>query len=227
MTLRRLSRGLALCAALALAAAAGAHAETRLAPSCTEAPQAWRLPTAPECPHQTLPATGAEGRLQRTISPAGETSSAPLPILAKPSRDDRLVVARTREDAAAGPLVTRAHRLSREALSYRGSRYAWGGVSRRSGFDCSGFTRYLYLKQGIDLPHSAKLQFQLGRRVLPGDLKPGDLVFFDTRGPLSHVGMYLGNGKFIHASSPKRGVRIDSLSAGFYKKRFVGARRYT
>jgi cell wall-associated NlpC family hydrolase len=130
-----------------------------------------------------------------------------------------------------GPVIdrrtlSRHQRISNIALSFRGSAYVWGGMSTRYGFDCSGLTRFLYLKEGIDLPHSAKLQFQLGRPVSVSELKVGDLVFFNTTGPLTHVGMYIGDGKFVHASGSRRGVRIDSLSGPFYKKRFAGARRY-
>jgi len=84
----------------------------------------------------------------------------------------------------------------------------------------------VYLTEGVELPHSAKQQFELGQAVARAGLLPGDLVFFNTRGPISHVGMYIGNGKFIHASNPRRGVRVDTLNASYYMKRFAGARRY-
>ena len=116
-------------------------------------------------------------------------------------------------------------KLSR-ALSYRGVRYRWGGGSRLRGFDCSGFTRYLYLKEGIKLPHSVKLQFRLGKPVDSSDLRPGDLVFFNTAGPLSHVGIYIGDNKFLHAANTRRGVTVSSLSSAYYRQRYVGARRY-
>ena len=83
----------------------------------------------------------------------------------------------------------------------------------------------LFKKEGIDLPHSAKGQYKLGKSVNKKDLKAGDLVFFNTRGSVSHVGMYIGSGKFIHAVDKKRGVRVDELNSDYYKKRFVGARR--
>jgi len=116
----------------------------------------------------------------------------------------------------------------RTAYSYRGTPYRWGGSSR-SGFDCSGFTSYLYRRKGVNLPHSASAQFRMGHRVGHGELKPGDLVFFETvHKGISHVGMYVGNGRFVHASSRRSGgVRVDSLQSGYYRERFRGARRMT
>lgn len=118
--------------------------------------------------------------------------------------------------------------LVRTASRFRGVRYRWGGSSR-SGFDCSGFTRYVFRhKAGIDLPHSASAQFRRGVPVSRDQLKPGDLVFFQTyRRGASHVGIYIGNGKFIHASSARGRVRIDSLNEGYYRQRYLGARRVT
>lgn len=118
--------------------------------------------------------------------------------------------------------------LVRTASRFQGVRYRWGGSSR-SGFDCSGFTRYVFRqKAGIDLPHSASAQFRKGVPVSRDQLKPGDLVFFQTyRRGASHVGIYIGNGKFIHASSARGRVRIDSLNAGYYRQRYLGARRVT
>jgi len=125
------------------------------------------------------------------------------------------------------PAAARRHaRLAREALSYRGTPYRWGGGTPRA-FDCSGFTQYLYARQGIKLPHKASLQFRLGEPVARDDLRPGDLVFFNTTGPLSHVGMYIGDGKFVHAANPRKGVIISSLVTGFYARCYAGARRYS
>jgi cell wall-associated NlpC family hydrolase len=116
--------------------------------------------------------------------------------------------------------------LVRTAYAYRGTPYRWGGASGR-GFDCSGFTSYLYHRVGVSLPHSASGQFRYGRRVDHKGLRPGDLVFFHTvHSGISHVGMYVGNGKFVHASSRRAGgVRVDTLSSGYYRNRFRGARR--
>lgn len=102
-----------------------------------------------------------------------------------------------------------------------GIRYSYGGTSPRSGFDCSGFTRFVYAHFGITLPHYSGAQFGMGRRVALGGLRPGDLLFFDG---LGHVGMYVGSGLFIHAPHSGTPVSIDPLS-GWYSGRFDGARR--
>ncbi|MGC8834814.1 MAG: NlpC/P60 family protein [Armatimonadota bacterium] len=115
--------------------------------------------------------------------------------------------------------------LVRTALSYRGGRYMRGGSSPR-GFDCSGFTSYLFRTvAGVRLPRTSREQFSVGKSVKMSDLEPGDLVFFRRGGGVGHVGVYIGGGKFIHASNRQRGIRIDSLNSGSYSRRFVGARR--
>ena len=111
--------------------------------------------------------------------------------------------------------------VSSTAGRYLGVRYAYGGVSPRTGFDCSGFTRFVYAHFGIALPHFAAGQFAIGRSVSRTALRPGDLVFFDG---LGHVGLYLGGGLFIHAPHTGARVEISSLS-GWYLARFDGARR--
>ena len=116
--------------------------------------------------------------------------------------------------------------IVRTAYAYRGTPYVWGG-ERPGGFDCSGFTLHLMGKKGVSLPHSARAQFGMGHKVDRNGMKPGDLVFFHTVTPgISHVGMYVGSGKFVHASSRRSGgVRVDSLDNGYYSKAFRGARR--
>lgn len=111
------------------------------------------------------------------------------------------------------------------AMACRGTHYARGGTSR-GGFDCSGFTRWVYARYGIALPHSSAAQAGLGKPVSRGELQPGDLVFFQTsRRGISHVGIYIGNNCFVHASSHGRGVTVDSLGSGYYAPRYRGARR--
>jgi len=112
------------------------------------------------------------------------------------------------------------------AIAYRGTPYRYGSTGGGS-FDCSGFTRFVYGRKGVSLPHSAKEQFHQGHSVSRGDLKPGDLVFFHTvTSGISHVGIYAGDGKFVHASSRRSGgVRVDRLDSGYYSGAFRGARR--
>lgn len=119
-----------------------------------------------------------------------------------------------------GPAVVRT------ALAYRGTPYVYGGEGRH-GFDCSGFTSFLFRRDGLNLPHSARAQFRMGHRVSRQGLRPGDLVFFHTVTPgISHVGMYIGGGRFVHASSRRDGgVRVDRLDGGYYSRAFRGARR--
>ncbi len=116
--------------------------------------------------------------------------------------------------------------LVRTAIAYRGTPYRYGSTGGGS-FDCSGFTRFVYGRGGVSLPRCAKEQFHSGQSVSKGAMKPGDLVFFHTVTPgISHVGIYAGNGKFVHASSRRAGgVRMDSLSSGYYSSAFRGARR--
>jgi cell wall-associated NlpC family hydrolase len=107
------------------------------------------------------------------------------------------------------------------AMHLLGTRYVWGGSTPSSGFDCSGFVSYVYGHFGITLAHSSYAQADSGRRVARGSLKPGDLVFFDA---LGHVGIYVGDGNFIHAPHAGTRVRIETL-AGWYSSRYDGARR--
>ncbi len=118
--------------------------------------------------------------------------------------------------------------LLEKARTFRGVRYRWGGMSR-SGTDCSGFTSQVFKANGITLPRTSGAQATVGKPVNKGDLKAGDLVFFRTsRGSrITHVGMYTGNGKFIHASSGGGRVQENSLAEGYYSSRFVTARRLT
>lgn len=105
-----------------------------------------------------------------------------------------------------------------------GTKYAWGGTTTK-GFDCSGFTMYVFAKFNIQLPHSSKLQAKQGEKVEKDKLRPGDLVFFDTGGNgISHVGIFIGDGKFAHASTDD-GVVITDLDDKYYAKRYVTARR--
>lgn len=113
--------------------------------------------------------------------------------------------------------------LVEKALSLTGVPYVFGGTSR-SGFDCSGFTQYVFKQFGVSLPRTAAEQFNVGSSVKRAQLQPGDLVFFTTYASgASHVGIYIGGGSFVHASNS--GVRTTSLSDSYYASRYLGARR--
>lgn len=117
--------------------------------------------------------------------------------------------------------------LKKSAYSFLGARYRFGGSSR-SALDCSSFTQQVFREQSVKLPRTAREQFYVGNEVMRGDLKKGDLVFFQTyaRFP-SHVGIYLGNRKMIHASSREHRVVISSMDTPYYLSRYLGARRMT
>jgi LysM repeat protein len=120
-------------------------------------------------------------------------------------------------------------KVIRVAKRYLGRRYVWGAVGPRS-FDCSGFTQYVMRKsKGVRLPRVSRKQAYYGRYVSRSHLRPGDLIFFDTsrrrRGYVNHVGIYIGNNKFIHASSGRHRVVITSLNRPFYRARFKWGRR--
>lgn len=114
--------------------------------------------------------------------------------------------------------------IVKTAEKYLKTPYKFGGDSPK-GFDCSGFTKFVYEKNGSKLPRTADIQYKQGKSVERSKLKPGDLVFFTTYEPgPSHVGIYYGNGKFIHASS-SRGVMFSRLDETYWKPRYLGARR--
>jgi Cell wall-associated hydrolases (invasion-associated proteins) len=118
--------------------------------------------------------------------------------------------------------TNRYRRLTQEALRHQGVPYYFGGTTP-NGFDCSGFTRYVFAKVGVELPRMADSQYYDFPEVV--DLEVGDLVFFETYEPgPSHVGIYLGNRQFINASS-SRGVVVDSLDSNYWSARYLGARR--
>lgn len=115
-------------------------------------------------------------------------------------------------------------RVVQTSMQYVGVPYVFGGTTP-SGFDCSGYVRYVFANAGVYLPRAADEQYTYGTPVSYGSLQPGDLVFFSTYAyGASHVGIYLGNGSFISASS-SRGVVVDSLSSGYWSSCYIGARR--
>src|SRR5439155_21573799 len=108
------------------------------------------------------------------------------------------------------------------AMRYLGVPYQWGGASPTTGFDCSGFVMYAYSQVGVSLPHYAAGQYGYGVPISKDELQPGDLVFFDG---LTHVGIYIGGGQFVHSPHTGDVVKISSLSEGWYAQTYVGARR--
>jgi cell wall-associated NlpC family hydrolase len=113
-----------------------------------------------------------------------------------------------------------------QALAVAGVPYRRGGQSPESGFDCSGLVAHVYREAfGIQLPHNARAQSRIGRPVSSADLAAGDLVFYNTERPYSHVGIYLGDNRFIHAPRPGAAVRVEDMRTHYWVRRFNGARR--
>ena len=118
--------------------------------------------------------------------------------------------------------------LVASAKGFIGVPYYWGGVSSKTGFDCSGLTMAVYKLNGLDLPRTAKQQWASGNPIEPKNLSEGDLVFFSTTkaGEISHVGIYIGSSKFIHAPGDGKKIRIESLINDYFQSRYMGARTY-
>jgi peptidoglycan DL-endopeptidase CwlO len=142
--------------------------------------------------------------------PAGAAAE-PARLAAKP----RLVPAPAEE-------VVGRPRVVEIALRYLGTPYRWAGASP-AGFDCSGFVMYVYGKIGVGLPHNGAQLWGVGRFVPRNRLEPGDVVFFNG---LGHVGIYIGDGRFVHSPQTGDVVKISRFSDGWYSSTYVGARRY-
>lgn len=166
-----------------------------------------------------------------TLGRAAAFALAAMPLLMLPraglaAQSGATGHARTAEIPAAGVLQS-AEDLALYALGLIGVDYKYGGSSPERGLDCSGLVRYVFQEAvGVTLPRTSREMARLGGRVAPGDLRAGDLVFFNTRSsPFSHVGIYLGDHRFIHA--PHRGgeVEIVALTQHYWQQRYDGARR--
>ncbi|MCP3921927.1 MAG: hydrolase [Desulfobacterales bacterium] len=141
--------------------------------------------------------------------------------------EDYYVITPENYKVKAGGKDIRAN-LVNTAKQYIGLPYKWGGTSPTRGFDCSGLTMVTYRINGYNIPRTSREQYKKGKYVGLKNLNPGDLVFFDIkrRGRVSHVGLYVGGGKFIHAPRKGKKIHITSLYKKYYKQRFVGGRSY-
>lgn len=120
-------------------------------------------------------------------------------------------------------------RITSLAKTKLGKKYVWGASGNKNTYDCSSFTKYVYKNIGVNIPRTSIRQSKFGKYVKRDQLQKGDLIFFDTskrrKGYVNHVGIYLGDNKFIHASSAKKKVVITRLDKNFYSNRYKGARR--
>lgn len=124
------------------------------------------------------------------------------------------------------PIAGNTGAIVQAAEKFLGTPYLWGGADPRKGFDCSGFVQYLYQQEGIKLPRTTYTQVKAGTPVKdPKALKPGDIVFFSSKGDVHHEGLFIGDGQFIHAPHTGDVVRISSLNEPYYKSQFLTGRR--
>ena len=145
-----------------------------------------------------------------------------------PADPSALLTAQEKASAPGNEVADLRQELVALAMKLRDVRYVRGGRSPSTGFDCSGFVRYVFAHAiGLRLPANSARQFLAGIKVRRDDMQPGDLVFFHTRGKkrISHVGIYLDNGRFIHSPSAGKSVEVSSLDEAYWAKRFAGARR--
>ncbi|MEN3352408.1 MAG: hypothetical protein V7640_566 [Betaproteobacteria bacterium] len=158
----------------------------------------------------------------RVIEHQPVTPRAPKSSSERPRNPERIVPAQRRIDSAPDPART----LVLHARRQIGVRYRYGGSSPQYGFDCSGFVRYVYRQTGIRLPRTTEAMSEMGLALRKSELKPGDLVFFDTRHkPFSHVGIYVGGHRFIHAPASGGAVQLVDMRERYWHARYVGARR--
>jgi cell wall-associated NlpC family hydrolase len=159
-------------------------------------------------------APGASGDWARWDPPVVEGESA-----ATAAADDAATA-----HGPAGPAHAPALQAVNLATGLIGSPYRWGGATP-AGFDCSGLVYYTFGKAGVSVPRTSQQQFNAAQPIELHEALPGDLVFFAERGRIFHVGIYLGDDRFIHAPDRGRAVSVASLSEGFYRSRFAGAGR--
>lgn len=173
----------------------------------------------------------ADSRAAAAKRAANSKQGAGKKVVRKGSADDSLFSGIHRDPvdedfkfAATTTMSKEVKSLLAVAEQYKGVPYVFGGTTPQ-GFDCSGYTRYVFAKAGINLPRMADEQYNVGKAVDKQHLQPGDLVFFETYEPgVSHSGIYIGNGRFISATS-SRGVAIADLSGGYWGSRYIGAKR--
>ncbi len=172
------------------------------------------VPDYQSVPAQASPLTKMQPRAQRD----GDAFA-----LMTPAQLDATI-----SSAVATQVIFRAprKRVADFAMRLRDVRYVRGGHYPKTGFDCSGFTHYVYNQTyGLNLPYDAPSQFHDGKSIPRERMRTGDLVFFQVGKHITHVGIYLDDGHFIHSPRPGKSVRVDSLDNAYWAKRFAGAKR--
>ncbi len=184
----------------------------------------------------SLPALAMNPAISKTdAAPLGSPGVAPattliLPAPAAIATPDtaplatQLAILQKAKDAPTSPSLVKT--VLQRAFSLLGTPYRWGGSSPESGFDCSGLVGYVFRTIGIDLPRVSRAMADEGTKVASRDaLAEGDLVFFGKRGRIDHVGIYIGEGKFLHAPRTGRDVTVSSLTSGYWAQKYLEARR--
>jgi cell wall-associated NlpC family hydrolase len=227
MPLKRLSVATALAAAFLISAPLLAQT----APEASVDATATQFATAAPLLMTQLPVFAPAPGLAQSVVPSNLTAE--LPASANDAKsnsvDDMADADDDGTDNANG--MDLRHALIGLAMKLRDIRYVRGGHDPSTGFDCSGFVRYVFAHAvGLELPTNSASQFVAGLAVKRADMRPGDLVFFRTagrggRGRISHVGIYIDNGQFIHSPSRGKTVRVDNLQEAYWAKRFAGAKR--
>lgn len=186
------------------------------APQAVHAPDSATHPVAPAANHLALPPAAKSGQPQQ------EAIEHFIAI-----KTGQLKTAGQAVSKTANTVVDRTSDIVLSAMGFIGVPYHRGGTSFETGFDCSGFVHALFEQTvGLALPRVAKQQAQATQVIAKSDLKPGDLVFFNTmRRAFSHVGIYIGDNKFIHSPRSGSEIRIEDMSASYWQRRFNGARR--
>jgi len=199
----RFSVLLACAFAMTAAACASSRAVPRPFPGAPVA-------SAPKTPKTSVPGSAPEDTTTRNpaasaSAPAGATADKPLAPLEALHYDGQAV--------------------AEYALAFRGVPYRFGG-SDPAGFDCSGLVHYVFLQYGINLPRIVGEQWQVGEKVKPSEIKPGDLLFFSTKGPgATHVAIAVDSGHFVHAPNSTGVVRVEALSSTYWGSHYIGAKR--
>ena len=194
---------------LAIALAVGSLPALAMNPPVTKAD------TAPLASGATAPAPIASLALP---APAAIATPDTAPLAAQ------LDILQKAKDAPASPSLAKT--VLQHAFALLGTPYRWGGSSPESGFDCSGLVGYVFSTIGIDLPRVSRSMAGEGTKVANRDaLAEGDLVFFGKRGHIDHVGIYIGEGKFLHAPRTGRDVTVSSLTTGYWAQKYLEARR--